>query len=245
MNIFKDKRTLTIFFCALALGITAVFIWYFTTTKRYEGSMEIQNLSQYTKGKPINQETLAYIKYDLFRVINQNTSSPAASNSIKDIMVRDNSFSQAHDKDKGLHSVNFIVDIASLNQSYRVSYQWVDRADQERSKDEWGTAVRCLSDGDQKIYPDFQCKDMFSQLDQPSDPIMQHLPHTTPYYKIILGSEPKTLQATIYTSAADERTNPDQAIAQYKTEINKWVDSLGLKHTDYKITYTLIRASLY
>lgn len=246
-NLLRNKRFLTIGICSVALLITAGLVWHFTSVRHYDGSMEIQNLSQYTRGKPSNPDTLNYIKYDLFRVINQNLDSPVAANSVKDVMIRNDSFSQDYDRDKGLHTVKFIIDIASLNQSYQVSYQWVDKPDQERSKDEWGTAVKCLSDKDQKVYPDFQCKDMFTQLDQrdQQDPIQRYLPHSTLYYKIILGTEKKTLRATIYTTAADERTNPEQAIAAYKQEINQWIDSKGLKHTDYKISYTLVRASVY
>lgn len=242
----KRKIIIIVIVLITIIAIAVASIVYISSNKRnsYGGELQIANLDEVTNGRPSDQDTLEYIKYDLYRVVNKNNTPPVESNSIKDILIRENSFQQNQDTIKGVNDVSFIVDIESLKQSYLVSYQWSIGKDRS-NLDEWGTVVKCLPI-EQLIYGDFNCKDMFIELDSPSDPILKHLPYSTADYSVVLDpSTEKTLKATIRTTAADERFNSDLAIKKYKADLNDWITSIGLNPADYKINYTIIRASLY
>lgn len=210
----------------------------------YKDGLEIANLSDYTNGKPSSKDSLEYIKYDLLRTVNKNVDNPVDSNSIKDVLIRDNTFSQIYDDDIDVYTVEFIVDIESISQSYDVSYQWSSTGKKDNLT-EWGTVVKCLPK-EKLVYGNFNCKDMFTELDNPVDPILKYLPYSSADFKVTYDpSINKTLNVTVYTTSADERINPDSAIKQYKANAKKWIESTGVSVSEYKINYTVVRASLY
>ena len=123
-----QRKTLIRVVVGIGIGwllIIAVYL-YISTRSAYNNHLEIANLAEYTNGKPSDKKTLDYIKYDLYRVVNKSTNKAKANDSVKDIMIRKGSFSQTKNDKKGTHTVSFIVDIASLKQSYSVSYQWTN-----------------------------------------------------------------------------------------------------------------------
>lgn len=217
----------------------------------YGESAEIGNLSDFTKGKPVDSNTLNLIKASLYRTIKLN-SPDSSPEKVTDIFVRDGSFSQEYTKEKKLHSVDFIVDIASLQQSYNISYQWVDSKDSAIYEDEYGTVVRCLKD-DKVIYKDFKCKDVFTEMDRisklgmPNDPILKHLPYSTTSYKVAFNFERKTLDMKVYLSAADVRSGKEvEIIDKYKSEVRDWIISKKLDPKNYEnIHITIERASIH
>ncbi len=241
----RKKVIIAIVLFILVVCIIAITSNIKSSENRYGDHLEIANLDQYTKGAPSNKDSLDYIKYDLLRTVNKNVKEPVQNDSIKDILIRDNSFKQEKDEDTKVYTVSFIVDIKSLKQSYNVSYQWSESGKKD-NLNEWGTTVKCLPK-DQLVYGDFNCKDMFTELSAPPvDPILNHLPHSTVDYKVSYDpTKEKTLNATIYTTAADERIDSEGAIKQYKSDLQKWITSTGLNPKDYKINYTIVRASLF
>jgi len=227
------------------LIIAAAIYLYVTSKNQYGDAIKIQNLGSYTAGKPVNKERVDFVQHDLFNTVNKNLDKPVKGSSVKDALVRDGTFSQTYNDKVDVYTVKFIVDIASLKQSYDVSYQWVESGDSYQKLDEYGTGVRCLPK-DKLKFGDFNCKDMFTQL-QPTEPLLQHLPYTTPNIDVVLDPRAeKTLSVTIQTSAADERTDPDAAIALYKSQVNSWLRSVGgVDPSDYTIRYDIVHASLY
>lgn len=243
----KTKKVLLISGAALLflVGIVAAILYFTTANKsKYGGGLEITNLDTYTKDKPSDKDSIDYIKYDLLRTVNKNVKTPVTADSVKDIVIRDKTFTQVYDDDLDVYTVNFIVDISSLSQSYDVTYQWSSDGKRDNLT-EAGTVVKCLP-AEKLVYGNFNCKDMFNEFSTPVDPILNYLPHTTADYKVVYDpTATKTLKATIYTTAADERIDPDTAIEQYKADVKKWVASTGVNASEYTIRYTLVRASLY
>lgn len=244
INRFINNKTIIL----LMLIVLLLILGYFVLGSRqnpYGDSVSIININQYTQGKKTNRDTLQFIQHSLYKTITLNTPD-ATANQLNDIAIREGTFSQNYNKDTKLNSVNFIVDIPSLRQSYDISYQWVDSGGNKRSIDEYGTVVKCLNK-DRVIYKDFQCKDMFSETKKYADPIIEFLPHSTRNYKVTYNATRKSLEVEISLSAADIRSKREhEIIEKYKAEIRDWISSKKLNPDAYSNIYLSIkRASLY
>lgn len=215
---------------------------------QYGESVDIANLSTYTQGKPTDKDSIDLIKNYLYKIIKLNTPN-SSPEKITDISIRDGSFSQEYAKDDKLHTVNFIVDIPSLKQSYNVSYQWIDSGGNRDSIGEYGTIVNCLKEG-KVIYREFKCKDFFSEaarIGKPTDPIFEFLPYSTTAYKVTYNTSRKTLDMKVYLSAADVRSGKEvEIIDKYKSEVREWIISKKLDPKNYENMHILIeRSSIY
>ncbi|MEO5690995.1 MAG: hypothetical protein ABIQ64_02310 [Candidatus Saccharimonadales bacterium] len=247
-NQMKNSRKKLFIVIGIFIGLVLLMIalYVYTTLKNDDGKLTISNLSSYTKVSSSNKEKIDYIQYDLFRVVNLNSDTSVSSNSIKDIVIRDKSFSEKYNEEIKTHTVTFIVDIKSLKQSYDVSYQWVDpSSDTQEVLDEYGTVVKCLPK-EKLVYGDFGCEDMFTVLSTPSDPILNHLPYSSENFEVVYDPRAtKTLSVTIKTSASDERSGGDAAIERYKVDVKTWLATVTKNPEDYTVNFTLVRASLY
>ena len=197
---------------------------------------DIANIDEYTEGQPTDKERLNYIKQALYAVINMNLSEPVPSNSVFDINIRDGSFTQQYDEEKDVHTVDFIVDIESLKQSYNASYQWSDTNKYSENIDEWGTVVKCLPE-DKLIYGDFDCKDMFTQMENSSDKKLDAiLPYNGTNYRIThyTNNENPVINVRIMLN-----NNPQtkKFFNNYRKEANSWLRSHDVAISDYTITY--------
>lgn len=232
----------------LAVTVVISIIYWSLSSGQKGGYLDISNLDKYTRGKPSDKDTLDYIKRSLYTTVNLNLREPVASNSVKDILVRDGAFHQEASETKSAHIVTFIVDIESLKQSYQVNYSWpYDKNRGSDNIDERAVGVLCLP-RDKLVFGDFKCKDLFTEEEVAPDPIFQYLPHSTLDYSVTYDSEAerKTLVIDIKTSAGDERVDPKAAIEAYQNEARQWLDSLeGINAKDYVIHWTYSRSSLY
>lgn len=227
---------------ALVISVSAIYI-IIESKNSYGDSIKISNLDKYTKGRPKNKKSLDFIEYSLLNTVNNNLKEDVIGKSIQDALVRDKSFSQSFNDNTKVHEVKFIVDIKSLNQSYDISYQWSE-TDNNTNLDEYGTLVKCLKK-DKLIYGDFKCKDSISEISGIPDPIFEFLPYSTPNYRITYNLDYRSIDIEILTSAADERENPEAAIASYQQEAKEWIRSKGLDPNNYNIGYSVTRASLH
>lgn len=243
----KAKRNLLIVvavFFAVCIGVVVVAI-YENNKNPYDKYMDIANLDDYTTGKPSDRRTLYYIKYMLFNVISDHTEREWENGEIKDILVRDGTFSQTYVEGSAVHAVSFVVDIESISQSYLVRYQWTSKRDAVLP--DAANAVVCVEESEM-IYDDFGCSDMFAEQDKPIDPILDHLPHSTVSYTITGGGFEKgkyVLNVKIQLSAAEMRSGEGAAAAVYQSQARAWVKSVGFNPDDYVLKYEIIGSSLY
>ncbi len=243
----KTRKLILIIIGAFAAVVMLIIASYlYSNQSKDNGKLTISNLKSFTKVTAENKERIDYIQNDLFRIVNQNSKSPVKNNSVKDVVVRKDSFSETYKEEVKTHTVTFIADIKSLGQSYDVSYQWVDASiGNQDVLDEYGTIVKCLPK-EKLIYGEFNCKDMFTELSTPSDPILSHLPYSSENFEVVYDPRvSKTLNATIKTSASDERSGGEAAIERYKNDVKTWLVSVVKNPEDYTINFTLVRASLY
>lgn len=245
MQIFNNKKLRPLFIIVgVVLLVAAVFYAiYINTMNPYGDSLDISNLDEYTAGKPTNDDRVNLIKHNLYDAVQFNSKDKIANNSIKDIVIREGSFSQDYDDSIKVYTVNFIVDIESKKQSYKVSYQWTDIPEAKEYVDEYGTQVTCLP-VDELKYGDFKCVD--ERIEEMGvenyDPIQPLLPYHKPgKYKITdydkdIEEKTITLEVEAYTPAQMYRL--DQAtLDSYTKDIQEWLKSRKLDPTKYDIYY--------
>jgi hypothetical protein len=131
------------------------------------------------KAKGIANEVRDATQTYLYNVVvmNIDTSTTNAS-TIKDALIRDGSNSQKNEK--GVYTGDYIVDIASIKQSYQVTYLY--------SKDDSKMGgnpivVSCLPK-DKLIYGEFNCKDIVSKQASPHAEILRYLPYQNFSFKL-------------------------------------------------------------
>jgi hypothetical protein len=234
------RRLLTILaiICVVLIGLYI----YKLSQNPYGDQLEIANLNKYTNSKPINKQSLEYIKHDLYQTVNLNTKPAVKNNSIKDIYVRDESFSQTFNSSKHVYTTHFIVDIKSLKQSYRVSYQWTtDDAKYGPNKAEYGTQVQCLPIGE-LLYGDFKCKDarIIENSTKNYDPITKLLPYHVETKFEVTSYVKSGSNVTLYVDPyprADEVRVSQADLTQYTALIKAWLNSNKLDPSKYLISY--------
>jgi hypothetical protein len=236
----KIVRVLLFSFIGFCLLLVGVYI-YTSNQNPYGDQLTIANLDKYTSGKPSNPDTLKYIQSNLYRVVNLNTNPSVKSDSVKDITVREKSFSQTYSVSTHVHTILFVVDIKSLKQSYNIKYQWVEDSVYGPNKAEYGTQVSCLAI-DELIYGNFNCVDdrILEKGKERYNYIEKVLPYTVQYkysiksYKNILGTDKVTLTVEAFVpSWADKQAILDS----YSEEIKEWIKSKKLDPNNYFFDY--------
>ncbi|MDR2063561.1 MAG: hypothetical protein LBQ02_02095 [Candidatus Nomurabacteria bacterium] len=240
----NNRRVLLIFMLIVAVAFVGWIIYTYTRNP-YGDYIEINNLGKLTAGKPQNKDSVNFIQHDLLVAIQRNSSATIKNKSIKDVFVRDSSFSQTYDDVYDVHSVEFIVDIESIKQSYKVSYQWSEIENNDHLS-EYGTMVLCLP-ASQLIYGDFDCKDqlILEKGDSKLDPIIEILPHKTDVYNLQYGydnSGSLRLKASIYIDIpliSEYESQINEKISSIKSQIAGWLSSQGFDINKYVVDYSV------
>lgn len=158
----KDTLTIVIgSFIAFCIGAAVI---YGLTQQNSQGDhLSIRGLSAASIAKPSDKRTLDVITHELYAIVRLNNAGDIPSGSIKDFTIRDGSYRHHHDKEDQVHQVTFLVDSASLQQSYAVSYAW--SSDNvpitEKGQYQYATLVSCPS-LDLMTYGIFPCRDSLS-----------------------------------------------------------------------------------
>lgn len=237
MNEVYKRRLLLIsailvfFILTIVLFIYGVF--FYKTPNPYGDQLEIQNLSEYTADQPNNNDSVSFIEHNLFQTVNMNVDPDVKNNSVKDIFIRDGSFSQTFDNQ--VHTVSFLVDSDTLKQSYSISYQWSD--DPSVPVDQWGTNVSCVEQSDM-IYEDFGCVDEYSQFLENVDPILEEiLPYNDPYYSVNYYRENGISTISVKIMSNNNSTRTREFFQEYKKDSLAWLKSQDLNLDDYIIIF--------
>lgn len=234
----SKNQKIAIFFgiAVLFVGII-IYISVIYSQNQYGNGVNINGLDSTVKN--ISKERKDSIKTTLYNTIKINSVSESEINKINDANIRSDSNAQDYDKNLKNYSGSFIVDIASIKQSYLVQYTY---SPSSNNADLAGnpTSVLCLEKS-KLIYGEFGCKDIFTQQTGAEDPIIQYLPKSTLSYQIdgVVDADNKlqSLDVQFQLSNADYKTGVEAAVAQYKNEVNSWILSLGLNPQGYVINY--------
>lgn len=127
----------------------------------------------------------------------------------------------------GIYVLNYIVDIESLQQSYRVVYRWADKYPNENIPQNVTAVAFCLND-EELIYGDFECRDQYSD-----DVVVYDLLQNKTFNNSVLNlsgdvynGEP--LIINIYVNSNEES---DEEIAV--DEISSYLASVGFDLADF------------
>ncbi|OYX39163.1 hypothetical protein B7Z00_00965 [Candidatus Saccharibacteria bacterium 32-50-10] len=229
------KLILLISAVILVIFIGASIYLYFQQQKNpYGDELTIANLDEYTNDKPA---ILKAIRHNLFNLVNRNLETPVESNSVNDVLIRDGTYSQKFNDKTNIHSATFIVDIESLKHSYDISYEWKGDGSISKDFDEWGTFVKCLPK-DKLIYGDFNCKDMFSDLTGPVDPLIKEiLPYENSFYTIRYFIEGNKTIISVQIMVNNNSSRTEKRFENYKLQAQEWLKEKGVNLSDYLIQY--------
>ena len=101
------------------------------------------------------------IENQFFYLIQKNNVSINLGDTIA--VIRDGSANHIHFEDEKFDFYNFIVDIPELQQSYQL-FLTVSEVENNQFFNPNETIIPlCLSDAEEKIYPNFECKDIYGQ----------------------------------------------------------------------------------
>lgn len=168
------------------------------------------------------------------------------SDAVGDAVIRDSSATQQEIVKGSSYSGNFIIDIASIRQSYRVQYEYSDDP-QANPQSGYPVLVSCLPKED-LIYGDFSCKERYVSTDNKSvlkDPIISKLPYANLSFRLSADVTTGTLKlyAELRIPESDLKGGEEstkQVISSYKEEVVNWIKSQGLDSEKYNITYSYL-----
>jgi hypothetical protein len=197
--------------------------------------LAIVNLSEYTDGRPTNDEEVKNLEESLFATVNKYKR--IRSNGVKDFRVREGTFEQRDEDD--YHLVEFLIDSESLRQSYAVSYQW---GNQNKFEQYVGMIV-CVQPS-RVIYPEFNCKDpiISESLAPERAKLDDYIPYSAEHFEI--RSDIRTSPISIIITISINDTETDAVEDHYYNEALRWLMATGLNLDEYTIVRRVLRPNV-
>lgn len=232
----NTKKKVIILVLVLIIFITIPILLYLFRPSKYGAGIDIKGYDKYISDLP--QDRRDSLNSSLYNIVKLNLPNNKKI-SVNDAYIRDKkTTTKFYDKTTMITSGTFIVDIASLKQSYSMYYEWSNEIDADFSG--YTALAKCL-DIDELKYGDFNCKDINSIYKEKRDPILNYLPYQTFNYIVTASydSEDKViLDVNIYLSSSDAKDeNRDAIIDGYKADFVSWMTSIGYSIEDYTINY--------
>jgi hypothetical protein len=221
----------------VGLVLLTTFIYQLSNRNQYGDVVRIQGIDRAAKG--LSKERKDVIMLSLHETILLNTDENFHDkiSSIRDVVVRSGSIVQEFGDNNNQIQGSFIVDIASLEQSYIIMYAYSSDPD-DGFMSGYPIATSCVNNESLIIYKDFKCKDILS-LESGEDglnSIIQLLPYETLSYRIFSPNDGELL-IDMYLSEFDIREGVSKSVNKYKAEILSWIKSNGYNPDDFSITY--------
>jgi hypothetical protein len=206
-----------------------------------EAKVNIANIPEQNKGENQDIEWLDRIKVELLRLAKTNSGNyDLVATDITDATIRQGSYVQNYDNTTDTTSVDFIVDIPSLKQSYRAHYEWTNIVTQEGGlvdPERGMKMLQCLPTS-QLIYSDFKCKDqMVEQYGWPYyDEILEHLPYhgASTYY--IYPARTTSNKPLLVIHLNTTESNSTLSI-RYKNEALSQIRAWGFDPSNYDVNF--------
>lgn len=211
----------------------------------YGNEIKIDNFATYYADAP--EDTRDIIFNNLYTIVKdnspENTELPKSGAKIRDGEAQNDFY-----EDLDLHYGNFIVDLESVQQSYRVQFEWSEKS-KNKNLSGYSVLLTCV-DADLAIYKDFVCHDSLSGNEDPSNtlakdfPLMLELPITIDYYIGGYGRQvyyeiTNQINGEEYTVVITDYTGGNKSAALDK------IRSLGFDPDDYTIEYRDYSAQNY
>jgi hypothetical protein len=234
----RNKRVVKVLAAVFVLTLTVlVIVSFFSKDAEKHDRIPIDNYQNYVKNLPdserLNIETALYNTISL----NMDDNVPATN----DALIRNDSYGQTIREDIIVSS--FIIDIASIGQSYLVSDWYSSLPVEQSGLYDYVLMVTCLDKKD-LIYGDFGCQDRISMENNLSkwNPILNILPYKTDLYQIHLypGNQEDSsgiinLEVRPYPASPDDTDIPPETATRYQNEVIDWLRSNDLNPDEYRV----------
>lgn len=217
----------------LCLVFAAIIINLLTSTHR-SNEVSISNLD--TLVKNISDDRKNDIVSGLNNIIKINNDNIDTSK-IKDAVIRKESNQQSSSSGESRYTGTFIVDIPSLQQSYRLTYSYTRNRDDTFSSG-YPVIASCLSEKEY-IYQEFNCKNPTYTIEPEAHTALEgKLPYTSSFYTITSGSEDTGKpRLVIQIMMNHNSTATKKAFLQYSKDAVNWLKSQGADINNYTIEY--------
>lgn len=212
-------------------------------TNPYGPEIIIDNFDEYYSIAP--QEKQDYACHYLYEAVLLNLPEDQIPKS--GAIIRENTAELEHNAEKNSYYGSFIVDIPKIEQSYRIQITWSIGKNNYSTSTDYSALVTCLKSSE-IIYPNFDCRDLFTADNEASDkflkeyPLAAKLPIDIEYYT---GGHGAYVHYTI-TSARGESSSDnsdgysvvitDYTGDNYEPALER-IRSLGFNPDDYEIEY--------
>lgn len=239
MKTDDNRKTIII---AVSFGFILLVLvmlgFYFNSLREAsnDGKISITNFNQYVKNIPSSERT--ELEKMLYNTVSLNGIEEEKIKSVDDATIRQGTYTQ--DLESDIYETSFIVDIASLKQSYRIKNLYSNLDPEQSGLFDYTRLVLCVEKSE-LVYGEFKCTDRIAQergLEQ-SDPILEFLPVSTLDYTLRQDMSSKELKliADISLSEVDYKMGEEAAVNEYKNRLRAWFESKNLNIDDYSITY--------
>jgi hypothetical protein len=221
----------------IIIGVSIIFLSGIFHKNPYGNQVKITDFSHYYKDAP--QDTKDSVFASLYNILQENNPETDLS-AINDAKIRNGSEISSYSDKTKLHYGNFIIDIPSLQQSYRGQFQWSNEKDQDAELSGYSSLIICLESD--LIYPKFNCKDLFTGDPlialTAKYPIINQLPYNITYYS---NNYSEYTNYTINYKITDNQTNivlviNDQTGGNEQNALDE-IRKLGFNPSDYTIEY--------
>lgn len=231
----RQQRTLIIVVISVLLIIVAALVYIATRTESNENKVSIRGLNDISNISTDRKDSIMASLYEIVRLNNaEGTNIPG----IKDAALRKGSEEQSEVKDRVQYTGTFIVDIASLKQSYRITYSYTSD-----NHDIFGSGYPVIAscvNKDELVFGEFDCKNpSYGAKTDTNDPLLPKLPFNSSFYSIdsttdrIDGKTHLVIQVMMNHNS----TSTKKAFLQYKDEALSWIKSQGVSIDNYAIEY--------
>jgi uncharacterized protein YxeA len=224
-------------FILLIVGLI-IFAATKTPQNQFGNFVKIQNYDD--KIKKSSPDVKDALQTYLYTVVKMNVASDVNVSYIKDAYIRDSSDTASYNDSTAVYSGTFIIDIASIKQSYYAQYAFST----SNTVDVGGNPVviSCLPKDELKYGEFATCKDLVSAQANTEDPIYQYLPYQGLTFKISPNttSGSLVLDVTLTIPSSDltgDAASKADSVAFYKKEATDWVTAQGLDPTKYTFSY--------
>lgn len=180
----KKLHPIFIAIIGLLAGVIITLVLFFTGILHfnpYGNDIRIHNFSEFFPDVPKDNRNQLFA--NLYKIIDENlTESPK----VKDATIRADSVVNRPNQSNNTTYSEFIVDIPSLQQSYRGQFTWSSDPDKNSTLTDHNNLVTCLAVFD-LAYPSFGCRDILP-TNEPfytlagKYPILRRLPLNISYY---------------------------------------------------------------
>lgn len=239
----QDRRkeiTIIVIVLIVLIGLVLLvgFLFQSKSKNQFGNFIRIQNYDQ--KVKNLSPDMRDAMESYLYNIVKHNSKSDFDATTVKDAYIREGSDSQNLNQ-TGVYNGTFIIDMASIKQSYQTQYSYSSNA---YNTDVGGNPVviSCLPK-EKLIYGEFNCTDFVSQQSSANDVILQYLPYQNFSFKITPdATQGNTLVLNVELTIPDSDINGDLAskqhiVALYKQQVTDWITSKGANPSKYTIKY--------